>query len=101
MWPDFCHIKDVPPVLFCLIGCHCLDISGPAWVISFCDVLEQILDIMVRVFSRNLCGLCLGEVLDALVGLQVDFDIDERSILCPISQCPGNAGQDVNHLPSW
>lgn len=77
MRPDFSHIEDVPSVLLHLLSGHRLNISCPTREVALCDVLEQVLDIVIRVFASDLCGFCLGEVLDSLIGLHVNLDIDK------------------------
>lgn len=77
MRPDFGHIKYVPSVFLCLFGGHDLNISSPTGEVAFRDVLEKVLDIVVGILSGDLGSLCFCEVLDALIRLEMNFNIVE------------------------
>ncbi len=85
MWPNLGHVENIPPVLFCLLGAHDLNISSPAWEVSLLDVFKKVLYVVIGIFTCNLRSFGVCEVLDSLVRFKMDLDIVERSILNLIS----------------
>jgi hypothetical protein len=81
MWPDFGHVKDIPPIRLSLGRVHDLNKDIPLGIVSSLDSLEHVPDHVIWVFTRNSSSLLCGEVLDALLGLDVNFDVLERAIL--------------------
>lgn len=85
MRPDFCHIENIPPIGLSFFGLHYLQVSSPGWVVLAFDGIEEISDIVIGIFSSNSSRFFTREVLDALVGLQVDFDVDKCAVLADVS----------------
>ena len=79
--PSESVVKDVDGCIFDFLRLDHLDINSPGREITILDGVEQVLDMVV--------GLCASQIqssigihgLDALVGLEVPFDIDVASIL--------------------
>jgi hypothetical protein len=80
MRPDLGHIEDVPAVLLCLLGLHDLEVHGPGRIVTILNRIVHISGMMVGVLSCNLICFRLREVLDALMALEVDFDINEAGL---------------------
>lgn len=78
--PHLGQVEDVPLELLGLLGRQDLDVGGPARVLAALDGLVQVLGVPVGVLAGHLGGLLVGEVLDALVRLQVDLDVDEGAV---------------------
>lgn len=51
MWPDFCHVNDIPTVRLSFAGVHNLEIDIPHGIIFSFDGLGHVLDIKIRVFA--------------------------------------------------
>ena len=49
--PDFCHVKNVPPVGLGIDRIHDLKISCPCGIILPFDGFEKIVDVVVRVLT--------------------------------------------------
>lgn len=77
MWPHFCHVKDIPSVIFRFRGIHDLNINIPSRIIPVFDCLIHVLDEEVRVLASNLGGFFAGKILHPCSCLNVDFDIFE------------------------
>lgn len=81
MWPDFGHVKDIPPIRLSLGRIHDLNKDVPLGIVSSLNSLEHVSDHVVWVFTRNSSSLLSGEVLYSLLSLDVNFDVLERAIL--------------------
>lgn len=81
MRPHLGHIEDIPSVIFSLLRGHNLHVNIPGRIVFPLDGFEEILDQKVGVFSRHADGFFFGEVLDALGGFDVEFDVFEGAIL--------------------
>jgi hypothetical protein len=79
--PHLGHVENVPLVRLRLLGVHDLDEDVPLGVVALLDSLEEILGEEVRVLTRNLGGGLGVEVLDAFLGLEVELDVLEATIL--------------------
>lgn len=79
--PGLGQIEDVVTELLSLLGSHDLDVESPRRVFSSLDRLEQILVREVGVLSCHLSSFLVCESLDTLVGLVVELNVDERSVL--------------------
>jgi len=62
------------------LGAEDLNVNGPGWKVSRCDVVEQVLGGEVGVGSHNDCSFGDSEVLDALVGLSKELDVVPRPV---------------------
>lgn len=81
LWPDLGQVEDVPAELLGLLRREDLNVDGPRWVVALLDSLKEVLGMPVWVVTSKLAGLLVVQGLDALVGLQVDLDIVESSVL--------------------
>lgn len=78
--PDLSQVEDVPLELLSLLRRQGLYVDSPARVLAPLDSLEQILGSKVGVVRSHLSSLRVVERLVSLVRLQVDLDIDERTV---------------------
>lgn len=81
MRPNLGHVENVPLVRLRLLGIHNLDKDIPLGVVALLNSLKEVLGVEVRVFARNLGGGLGVEVLDALLGLEVELDVLEAAVL--------------------
>lgn len=81
MRPDLGHVENVPLVRLGLLGVHDLHEDVPLGEVALLDGLEEVLGEEVRVLARNLGGGCGGEVLDTILGLEVELDVLEAAVL--------------------
>ena len=81
MRPDFGHIKDVPLVIFSVLGVHDLDIDMPNRIVSAFNCVEQVLQQEIWILSGHLCSFLAGKVLDTLLGFDMNLNILKRTIL--------------------
>lgn len=79
--PDLRQIKDRERQLFSLLGGHDLNVTSPRRVIPLFNSVKQILLCMVRVLTGQFDRLVVCQVLDSLIGYQVDLDIDKVSLV--------------------
>lgn len=79
--PDFGHIKDIPLVIFSILGIHDLNIDIPNRIIPAFDCIKQVLQEKIRILSGHLLSFLAGEVLDTLLGFDMNLDVLERAIL--------------------
>jgi hypothetical protein len=79
--PYFGHIEDVKAERFGLFGRHYLRVNGPGGEIAGFDGIVEVFGVVVWIFAGHIDGFFLGEGLDALIGLDVDFDIVEGAVL--------------------
>lgn len=78
--PDLGQVKDVPLELLGFLWLEDLHVDGPAGVLAALNGLEQVLGVPVGVLAGHLGRLLVGEVLDALVRLEVDLDVDKGAV---------------------
>lgn len=76
----YLQVEDVVAEFLRLLGSHDLDMGSPRRIVSLVNRFEQILSVPVRVLASHLDSLFVGESLFALVGEEVDLDIDKRSV---------------------
>jgi len=79
--PDFGHIKNIPLVVFSILGIHDLNIDTPNRIVPAFDCVEQILQEKVWILSGHLLSFLAGEVLDTLLGFDMNLNVFERAIL--------------------
>jgi len=79
--PGLGQVEDVVTELLGLLGSHDLDVEGPRRELSLLDRFEEILVREVGVLSGHLSSFLVREGLDTLVGLVVELDVDERTVL--------------------
>ena len=72
--PDLGDVVDIESVFSGVSDRHDLDEPGPGWEVSVLDVVEEVHGGEVLGPHAHLSGLLVGEVLDALVGLEVVLD---------------------------
>jgi hypothetical protein len=96
--PDLSHIEDVPAILLCLLCSHYLNVSCPRWEVSFVNGFEEVLKVVIWIFSAHFGGLFSVESLDSLIGLQVDLDVNKRSVLLPFSMGLQSGSCDLIYL---
>lgn len=94
--PDFGEVEDGVLEFFGLGLGHGLDVDGPRGIFLLLDGLKEVLGVEVGIRGGELAGLLVGEGLGALVRLEVDLDIVERSIL--LHKLVGVSGVSV-HVP--
>ena len=78
--PDLRHVENVPAVVLCLLGSHDLKVHRPRRVIAFLNCIVQLSGMVARVLPCKLICFCLGQVLNALVRLEMDLDVHEASL---------------------
>lgn len=98
--PHLGHIKDVPLVGFGVLWIHGLDVNAPDGIVLSLDGLVQVLQEEVWILSGDSGGFLLREILDALLGLDVHFDVFERAILGPSAVCSEHKGSS-RLVPLW
>lgn len=81
MRPHLGHIEDIPSVVFSLLGRHDLHVNIPGRIVFPLDGFKEILNEKVGIFSGHADRLFFGEVLDALSGFDMEFDVFEGAIL--------------------
>jgi hypothetical protein len=96
LWPDLSEVEDAVVKLLRLLRCHGLNIDSPRRIGAFLNRLKEILRVMIWVSSAKCLSLFVVEGLVALVGLEMDLDIDERSI--GLDELVGVSGVTV-HMP--
>ena len=69
------HIENVELVVFTLLLGDELNVPSPRGEVALSDVVVQVLCGIVLVGSCEICSLFAGEVLDALIGLEVILDV--------------------------
>ena len=74
--PDFGEVEGVVGHALRLFFGHHLDEHRPAGEIAPLDALKQVTLVALAVFGDDRLGLLIGQVLDALLGMQVEFDPD-------------------------
>lgn len=100
MRPHLGHIKAVPLVGFGVLWIHDLGVDVPDGIDLNLDGLVQVLQEEVWVLSGDSGGCLLREVLDALLGLDVHFDVFERAILVPSAVCSEHK-ESSRLVPLW
>jgi len=78
--PDPGHIEDIPAVVFCLFWLHDLKVHSPRREIALLNGVVKVGGMVVGVLSCNFICFCLREIFDALVSLEMDFDINEAGL---------------------
>mmetsp|Transcript_2170 Transcript_2170/g.5160 ORF Transcript_2170/g.5160 Transcript_2170/m.5160 type:complete len:491 (+) Transcript_2170:2452-3924(+) len=73
--PDLGHVEGVEGAGLGLVVGHGLDVQGPAGELSRADGVEQVADGVVRVAGGDAVGLGGGQVLHALVCLEVPLHV--------------------------
>lgn len=81
MRPNLGHVENVPLVCLRILGIHYLDKHIPLGVVALLNSLKEVLSEKIGVFTRNLGGGLGVEVLDALLGLEVELDVLEAAVL--------------------
>jgi hypothetical protein len=81
MRPHFGGVENIDMVVLSLPGGHDLHAERPRWKVAPLDRVPHIRRVVVGVFAGELFGLGDRHRLHALVGSQVELDIDERVIL--------------------
>mmetsp|Transcript_137763 Transcript_137763/g.194883 ORF Transcript_137763/g.194883 Transcript_137763/m.194883 type:complete len:292 (-) Transcript_137763:39-914(-) len=74
MGPNLGDIEDVPLVLGGISNRHNLDLEAPSGRLATGNVVEQVSGGVVGISGLDGIGLVSGQVLDAGVGLEVEFD---------------------------
>jgi len=69
------HIENVKLVVFTLLLGDELNVPCPGWEVALSDVFVKVLRGIVLVGSGKILSLLASEVLDALIGLEVIFDV--------------------------
>lgn len=80
LWPDAGDVKNIPAVSFRLLWIHGLEVHRPGGVVPLLNGIVQVLDMVVRLFSRQLDSFIRLKVLDASVRLEMDLDIFEGAV---------------------
>lgn len=101
--PDLGHVEDVPAVLLCLGRAHDLEIDLPRWVVTLGNGVVEVSRVSVRVLTSGLGCFILREVLDPLVGLDVNLDVVERAILSMLARSETKHGDltSLTNLYVW
>lgn len=81
MWPHFGHVKDVPLVVFGVLGVHDLHEDVPLWKIALFNCAVQIANEVIRSLARDPGGGLAVETVDAELALDVHLDVLEGPIL--------------------
>jgi hypothetical protein len=84
-------IKDVRLVVLGLKRVDDLCVDIPRWVVALLNGVEKILSEVIRVLTTDCGRLIVSQILDALVGLEVNLDVFEGSVL----------HYDQNELVAW
>ena len=81
-WPDFGYIKGIKAELVCIgfFGLHDLDIGFPGEFFTFLDGFPELLLCVVWILARVHDGFRLSELLLAVGGEEVIFDVDKLAI---------------------
>lgn len=74
MRPHLGHIENVPSVLVAIVDGHNLHVQRPRSATTLSDVLEEIFSSVVRVGGLQSISFTCSEVLDSLVGLEVQLN---------------------------
>jgi hypothetical protein len=72
--PHFSDVKDIPFVIHSMSLGHYLNTKSPGHFFALLYLLVQMLRCEVRVLAGHLIGLCVGEVLNALVGFEMKLN---------------------------
>jgi hypothetical protein len=78
---DLSHVKDVELVGFSSFFGNELDIPCPRWEVALLNVLEQILLREIFISTCHCCRFFGSKIFNALVGLEVIFDIVDLSLV--------------------
>jgi hypothetical protein len=81
MGPDLGIIEDVDVVILSFPGSHDLYAECPDGEVATFDRVPHVFGVIVGLFASKPLGVLLGHGLDALVGNDVEFDVDKASIL--------------------
>ncbi len=81
MWPNLGHVEDVPLVALGLLGRHNLNVDVPDGIVTLLNRLEKIVYQKVWIFASDFGSSLSIKVLDPKLGLDVNLDVVERSIL--------------------
>lgn len=92
--PHLGQIEDVPAELFGLLGRKDLNVDSPSRVVTLLDRVEEILSVPVGVLTSQLASFVVGEVLDALIRLEMDLNVIEGAVL--LGKLEGVAGITVH-----
>ena len=81
-WPDFGYIKGIEAELvrISFFGLHDLYVSFPGKFFAFLDGFPELLLRVVWVFAQSYDGFRLGELLLAVGGEKLIFDVDKFAI---------------------
>jgi hypothetical protein len=74
-------IKDVGLVVLGLKRVDDLRVDSPRWVVALLNGVEKIFSEVIRILTTDCGRLIVSQILDALVGLEVDLDVFEGSVL--------------------
>lgn len=80
MRPDLRHVEDVPAVIFSLLRLHHLEEHGPGRIVATLNRVVHVSGMIVGILSRDFSCFRLRESLDTLVGLEMNFDINETGL---------------------
>jgi hypothetical protein len=83
MWPDLCHVENVPFVALSFFGGHDLDIYVPFWIFASFDGFKEILNKVVGIFTGYLGRGFAVKGLEPEVAFDVHLDVSKRAILVP------------------
>ena len=104
--PDLGEVEGVVGALRRILLRHHLDEHGPAGEVSLLDALVQVALVAFPVLADDRLGLLIGQVLDALLGLEVELDpvplvlgVDEAEgvaaeavhVAVGVRECPGRS----------
>lgn len=87
--PDFGNVEWIPTVSLCVLGLHDLDKDIPGREIAALNGLKQILSGIIGIGAFQFGSLIRLQVLDALLGLEVPFDVLELALLVYQLECMG------------
>jgi hypothetical protein len=81
MRPGEGAIEDVNWRLLYFLGLHDLYAKNPCWEVTLLDLVEEVLDMVVRFGACQSLGSLAVHRLDTIFRSEVPFDIDEASVL--------------------
>src|SRR6195256_1473423 len=94
LWPDLGQVEGIEGESLCLSVRHHLDEQGPAWKIAGLDIFEQIALMSFAILAHAGLGFRVRQVLDALLGTEVELDPD--ALVCGIEEAVCVAAKTVH-----